>query len=71
MLQNIWPNFPWVPLLFDGFEMSVLCLSWTTLWKGGSNFIDDNEPTKVRWNLKWSGFFLEAFKGQMLSKNKV
>ncbi len=40
MFQNIWPNFLWVSLLFEGFETSVLCLSWTTLWEGGSNIVD-------------------------------
>jgi hypothetical protein len=33
-------------------------------------FIDD-EPSKALWNSKWNGLFLESFKGQMLSKNKV
>jgi hypothetical protein len=31
----------------------------------------DNEPNKVLWNSKWSGLFLESFRGQMLLKNKV
>jgi len=33
-------------------------------------FIVD-EPNKVLWRSKWSGLFLESFRGQMLSKNKV
>ncbi len=31
----------------------------------------DNEPIKALQNLKWIGLFLESFRGQMLSKNKV
>ncbi len=31
----------------------------------------DDEPSKAIHNSKCSGFFLESFKGQMLSKNKV
>ncbi len=30
-----------------------------------------NEPTKTLQNLKWIGYFLESFRGQMLSNNKV
>jgi hypothetical protein len=31
----------------------------------------DNEPSEAFRNMKWSGFFLESFRGQILSKNKV
>jgi hypothetical protein len=31
----------------------------------------DDEPNKVLWNPKWSGLFLNSFKEQMLSSNKV
>jgi hypothetical protein len=33
-------------------------------------FIDDG-PSMALWNLKWSGLFLEPFKGCDLFKNKV
>jgi hypothetical protein len=33
-------------------------------------FIDD-EPSKALQNPKWSGLFLEPFRGHELSKNKV
>jgi hypothetical protein len=49
--------------------MCLLWLSWTALWEGGSNI--DDEPNKVIRNSKWSGLFLESFRGQILSKNKV
>ncbi len=39
--------------------------------KEGQTLLIDYEPTKALWNLKWSGLFLESFRGQMLSKNKV
>jgi hypothetical protein len=69
MFQDGWSNFTPVPLLFTRFEMCLLWLLWTTLWEGGSNI--DNEPNKVIRNSKWSGLFLESFRGQILSKNKV
>jgi hypothetical protein len=31
----------------------------------------DDEPSKTLRNLKWSGLFLESFKGELLLKNKV
>jgi hypothetical protein len=31
----------------------------------------NDEPNKVLRNLKWTSIFLESFRGQMLSKNKV
>jgi hypothetical protein len=31
----------------------------------------DDEPNKAFQNLKWNGFFLESFRGHMLSKNYV
>jgi hypothetical protein len=31
----------------------------------------DDEPNKVLWNPKWSGLFLNSFKEQMFSNNKV
>jgi len=31
----------------------------------------NNEPYKTLYNSKWSGFFVESFKGYMLSKNRV
>jgi hypothetical protein len=31
----------------------------------------DDEPSKALQNPKWSGLFLEPFKGRELSKNKV
>jgi hypothetical protein len=31
----------------------------------------DNKPSKAHRNPKWIGLFLESFRGQMLSKNKV
>jgi hypothetical protein len=31
----------------------------------------NDEPNKKLQNSKWSGLFLESFRGQMLSKNKV
>jgi hypothetical protein len=31
----------------------------------------NDEPSKTIQNLKWSGLFLESFKGELLSKNKV
>jgi hypothetical protein len=31
----------------------------------------DDEPSKTLWNAKWSGLFLEFFRGEILSKNKV
>jgi hypothetical protein len=39
--------------------------------KEDQTLLIDNEPSKVFQNLKWNGFFLESFKGQMLSKKKV
>jgi len=39
--------------------------------KEDQTLLIDNEPTKVFQNLKWIGLFLESFRGQMLSKNKV
>jgi hypothetical protein len=38
--------------------------------KNQTLFIND-EPNKAFWNPKWSGLFLEPFKGCELSKNKV
>jgi hypothetical protein len=31
----------------------------------------DDEPNKTLWNSKWSGLFLESFKGELLLRNKV
>jgi hypothetical protein len=39
--------------------------------KEDQTLLIDDEPSKVLQNPKWSGLFLESFKGQMLSKNKV
>jgi hypothetical protein len=39
--------------------------------KGDQTLLIDDEPSKVFWNPKWSGLFLESFRGQMLLKNKV
>jgi hypothetical protein len=39
--------------------------------KEDQTLLIDDEPNKAFWNPKWNGFFLESFKGQMLSKNKV
>jgi hypothetical protein len=39
--------------------------------KEDQTLLIDNEPNKVFWNPKWIGLFLESFKGQMLSNNKV
>jgi hypothetical protein len=39
--------------------------------KEDQTLLIDNESNKALWNSKWSGIFLESFKGQMLSKNKV
>ncbi len=39
--------------------------------KEDQTILIDDEPSKAFQNLKWSGFFLESFEGQMLSKNKV
>ncbi len=39
--------------------------------KEDQTLLIDNELNKVFQNLKWIGLFLESFKGQMLSKNKV
>ncbi len=41
------------------------------LWSWAQGYSCDNEPNKAFWNLKWTGLFLESFKGHMLSKNKV
>jgi len=39
--------------------------------KEDQTLLINDEPTKAFQNLKWSGFFLKSFRGQMLSKNKV
>jgi len=39
--------------------------------KEDQTLLIDDEPNKALWNPKWTGLFLESFKGQMLSKNKV
>jgi hypothetical protein len=39
--------------------------------KEDQTLLIDDEPNKVLWNLKWTNIFLELFRGQMLSKNKV
>jgi hypothetical protein len=39
--------------------------------KEDQTLLINNEPNKAFWNLKWTSFFLESFRGQMLSKNKV
>jgi hypothetical protein len=39
--------------------------------KEDQTLLIDNEPNKAFRNLKWSGLFLESFRGQMLLKNKV
>ncbi len=39
--------------------------------KEDQTLLIDDEPNKVLWNSKWSGLFLESFRGQMLLKNKV
>jgi hypothetical protein len=39
--------------------------------KDDETLLIDDEPNKAFQNLKWSGLFLESFRGQMLSKNKV
>ncbi len=39
--------------------------------KEDQTLLIDHEPSKEIHNSKWSGFYLESFKGQMLSKNKV
>jgi hypothetical protein len=31
----------------------------------------DDQPSKVLWNAKWNGIFLESFWGEILSRNKV
>jgi hypothetical protein len=38
--------------------------------KEDQTFLINDEPTKLLWNLKWSGFFL-IIKGTNVSKNKV
>ncbi len=39
--------------------------------KEDQTFLIDDDPSKTLWNSKWIGLFLESFKVQMLSKNKV
>jgi hypothetical protein len=39
--------------------------------KEDQTLLIDDEPNKVLWNSKWTNIFLELFRGQMLSKNKV
>jgi hypothetical protein len=39
--------------------------------KEDQTLLIDDEPNKAFQNLKWIGLFLESFRGQMLSKNKV
>ncbi len=39
--------------------------------KEDQTLLIDDEPSKAFQNSKWNGLFLESFKGQMLSKNKV
>ncbi len=39
--------------------------------KEDQTLLINDEPNKVLWNSKWTSFFLESFKGQILSKNKV
>ncbi len=39
--------------------------------KEDQTLLIDDEPNKALWNLKWIGFFLESFRGYMLSKKKV
>jgi hypothetical protein len=47
-------NFTRVPLLFKGFETSVLCLPW----KEDQTLLTNNEPNNVFWNPNRSVFFL-------------
>jgi len=51
--------------------MCLLWLLWTTYGKEYQTLLIDDERSKALRNSKWSGFFLESFKGQMLLKNKV
>ncbi len=39
--------------------------------KEDQTLLINDEPSKVIWNSKWSGLFLESLRGQMLSKIKV
>jgi hypothetical protein len=39
--------------------------------KEDQTLLINDEPNKTFWNPKWSGFFLELFKGELLSKNKA
>jgi hypothetical protein len=39
--------------------------------KEDQTLLINDEPSKALWNLKWTSFFLDSFRGQMLSKNKV
>jgi len=58
-------------LLFEELGSSSPCLQRFTLWGQGSNIVHYDELSKALRNLKWSGLFLEPFKGCELSKNKV
>jgi hypothetical protein len=39
--------------------------------KENQTLLIDDEPSKIVENLKWSGFFLESFRGELLLMNKV
>ncbi len=71
MLEDSWSNFTQVPLLFKRFETHLLWLHELLYGTEDPTLFMDNEPSEALHNSKWSGQFLESFRGQMLLKNKV
>jgi hypothetical protein len=51
--------------------MFIMLVIGKIIEKEGQAWLIDDELNKVLWNPKRTGFFLESFRGQMLSKNTV
>jgi hypothetical protein len=87
MLENLWTNlgsfedmdnvskllvnYNWVVLLFEGLKHVYYACCGLPYKKEDQMLLIDNEPNKMFQNPKWNSLFIESFRGDMLSKNKV
>jgi hypothetical protein len=87
MLENLWTNLcsfenmnnalkllvklQLSHLLFEGLTHVYYACCGLPYKKEDPMLLIDNEPNKMFQNPKWNSLFIESFKGDMLSKNKV